>query len=87
MAQKHPFITVRWYDHHEAASTWAEPKDPRDLKAARVESRGWLIAESPTCIEISAHRPLDSDDPEWGRPMRIAKAQIFYRSDKRNARR
>lgn len=82
------FITVRWYDHHESDETWAPPKTPEDLKACRVESRGWLIAENDECIEISSHKPLDKDDLSWGRPMRIVKAAIFYRSDQvcRNAK-
>lgn len=77
------FITVRWLDHHESGETWAVPKTPEELKPARVESRGWLLVENDECIEISAHKPLDSDDREWGRPMRIAKAAIIYRSDRR----
>lgn len=80
------FITVRWYDHHEKDQTWSEPTQTAELKAARVESKGWLIAESEGpdgCIELSAHRPMDRDDSAYGRPMRIVKSAIFYRSDKR----
>jgi hypothetical protein len=32
-------------------------------------------------LEISSHRPLEKDDAEWGRPMRIVKSAIFFRSD------
>jgi hypothetical protein len=77
------YITVRWHDHHEKDETWAEPTPLQDLKPARVESRGWLIGENDECIEMSAHKPMDKDDDTWGRPFRIVKSAIFYRSDKR----
>lgn len=82
MKKKRPkFIKVIWLDHHESRSTWAEPTEPAELKAARVESRGWLIAENDECIELSAHRPLDDEDHDWGSPMRIVKSAIHFRSD------
>ena len=83
MTKRPKFIVVRWYDHHEADETWAPPKTPETLAASRVESRGWLLVENDECIEISGHKPLDADDLNWGRPMRIVKAAIYYRSDQK----
>lgn len=77
------FVTVRYYDHHASADTWAEPKTSEELKPARVEARGWIIGENDTMLELSAQRPMDADDNEWGQPMRIVKAVIFYRSDEK----
>jgi hypothetical protein len=77
---------VRWYDHHRSRDTWAEPTPPADLKGSRIESKGWLLGESDTAIEISNHRPMDEDDVDWGTPMRIAKLAIFYRSDEAKQR-
>lgn len=81
------FITVRWMDHHGSSDTWSDPTEPKDLKPARIESRGWIISENAEMLEISAHRPLDKDDTEWGRPMRIVKSAIFFRSDQRSEER
>lgn len=77
------FIKVIWLDHHVSSATWAEPTSPAELKAARVESRGWLITENDECIELSSHKPLSSGDSAWGSPMRIVKSAIESRSDRK----
>lgn len=85
MTKRPNFIIVKWYDHRESDETWAPPKTPETLAPSRVESRGWLLTENDECIEISSHKPLDKDDASWGRPMRIVKAAIYYRSDQPKA--
>ena len=79
------FITVRWLDHHRSPETWAAPTPPAELRGAQVESRGWLIGESDEVIELSAHKPLDGC-ADWGTPMRIVKAAIHFRSDRKAAK-
>lgn len=79
MRQK--FIKVVWLDHFERDSTWKQPTPPAELRAARVETRGWLISENDECIELSMSKPLDRDDLAWGRPFVILKAAIVSRSD------
>jgi hypothetical protein len=75
------FITVRWSDHHESDNPWdAAGSEPG---AALFESRGWLIFENDLLIELSNTKPLNSlgGGDLWGRPLRLLKAAISYRSD------
>jgi hypothetical protein len=75
------FTTVRFLDHHTSSETWAVPTKPEELSGAKVEARGWIISENDTVLELSAQKPLDEDDGEWGRPFRIIKSTIYFRSD------
>lgn len=75
-------IVVRWLDHFDIPATWDEPTPPEDLKPAEVESVGYLVSESDTCIQLAGDRPLDEDDNEHGRMCVILKCAITYRSDK-----
>jgi hypothetical protein len=79
--RKPRYAKVIFLDHHTSSETWAEPTKPEDLKGARVEARGWIISENEEMLELSAQRPLDDDDAEWGRPFRIVKSAILFRSD------
>lgn len=77
------FITVKWKDHHESDGGWDKPG--AEPEAALFESRGWLIFENEEIVELSNTRPLnDSSAPDlWGRPLRVLKVAIYYRSDKK----
>lgn len=83
---KHKFITVRWNDHHESENAWdgagAEPSP------AKFESKGYVIHESEEILEITNTIPLNSaaGNETFGRPLRIVKSAIFFRSDQRKVK-
>ena len=79
---KYKQIKIVWMDHHESENTWANPTPPDKLQPATIESIGWLLGENDIMLEMTSHLSLDKDDNEQGRPMRIVKAAILYRSDK-----
>jgi len=79
---KYRQIRVVWMDHHESEDTWAKPTPEDKLEPATVESIGWLLGENDIMLEMTSHLSRDQDDNTQGRPMRIVKAAILYRSDK-----
>jgi hypothetical protein len=79
------FITVRWLDHHESDNAWDTAG--AESVPAEFESRGWLIDENDTVLELSNTKPLNAIGAGgatlWGRPLRLLKAAITFRSDQK----
>lgn len=82
--KKPKHVVVRWKDHHESDGAWDTPGAEPGF--ALFESRGWLIFENEDIVELSNTKPLNNVAGEdlWGRPLRIGKALIYYRSDKKD---
>ena len=80
--KKLKFITVRWNDHHESDAAWAEAGE--EPQPAKFESRGYLIYEDEIILEITNTIPLDSvaGAALYGRPLRLVKTSVYFRSDK-----
>jgi hypothetical protein len=78
------FITVKWNDHHESDAAWAAAGE--EPHPAKFESRGYLIYEDETILEITNTIPLDDTAGAnlYGRPLRLLKGAVYYRSDDAN---
>jgi len=78
---KRKFITVRWDDHHESDRAWADAGE--DPHPAKFESRGYVLYEDDVIVEITNTIPLNdtAGKETFGRPLRILKCAIFFRSD------
>lgn len=78
------FITVKWNDHHESDDAWAPAGE--EPQPAQFESRGYLIYEDETILEITNTIPLNEVGGVdlYGRPLRLLKSAVYFRSDDRN---
>lgn len=74
---KYKSITVVWEDHHED-SEWTQPMDKSQLAPLIVKTRGYLVEENETMIEVS--RDVYADGSGIGSPLRIMKKCILRRS-------
>jgi len=75
-------IEVDWLDHHERHGQ-GEALTPDNLKPMLWRSRGYLVGENETLIEVVRDISLDPDVADFGASMRIMKSCIVRRSDKK----
>lgn len=76
---KHKPITVVWEDHHENTE-WTEPTDKTQLAPLVVRTRGYLVQENETMIEVA--RDVYADGSGIGSPLRIMKKCIVSRASR-----
>lgn len=70
-------ITVSWEDHHENPE-WTEATEKSQLAPLIVKTRGYLVQENRTMIEVA--RDVYQTGSGIGSPLRIMKKCILKRS-------